>query len=468
MKKKISYLVFTLTLIIFLLNLKPFVSYNSIDLNIFKNIMKVLSLGLGISLIFSLLTKKSKKVINIFILLISIVVSFSMYQKHTIDYKTNLKLYLNNLISSAENNSVITTSKEENLNELEPNSDDTLRVNYIDVKQGDSIFIELPNKEVMLIDSGEKNQKDKVINYIKNLGYNKIDYVVGTHPHTDHIGALSYIINEFDIGKIYMPKKESNSNTFLNLLKTIKDKGLKVNSARSGTIIKDDNDLKIKIIAPVKEYNNTNNSSAVIKLTYKNNTFLFMGDAEIDSENDITDSVRCDVIKVGHHGSDTSSSVDFVNKTKAKYAIISVGEGNIYNHPYQNIIKRWQDIGAKVYRTDELGDIVISSDGNNISVNKNIKEKSEDSKSSIELIEANVIKGKNSIIKIKALPNTKYSIELYTKSGISKSKDLKELVSDDLGYVTWMWKLSSNTKEGKYKFIIKSENEQKEFEYEIK
>ena len=152
--------------------------------------------------------------------------------------------------------------------------DGNLKVNFIDVGQGDSIFIELPNEEVMLIDAGEKSEADKVNNYIKNLGYEKIDYVIGTHPHTDHIGALSSVIDSFDIRKIYMPKAISTSKTYENLLTTIKNKNLKVTTAKSGVNIINDKDLKIDIIAPVKDYSNLNNNSAVIKLVYKNISFL--------------------------------------------------------------------------------------------------------------------------------------------------------------------------------------------------
>lgn len=248
------------------------------------------------------------------------------------------------------------------------NIDGDLKVNFIDVGQGDSIFIELPNDKGMLIDAGENSEADKVINYIKNTGYKKIDYVVGTHPHTDHIGALAKVIDNFDIGKIYMPKAISTTKTYENLLTTIKDNGLSIKTAKAGVNIIDDGDLKVDIIAPVQSYSDLNNNSAVIKLVYKNRSFLFMGDAEVTSENDIKENVRSDVIKVGHHGSDSSSSVEFVNRVRAKYAVISVGVDNIYNHPYQEILSRWQDIGAKIYRTDLDGDIVIISDGDKINV----------------------------------------------------------------------------------------------------
>ena len=150
-------------------------------------------------------------------------------------------------------------------------SGDTLRVNYIDVGQGDAIFIQLPNKETMLIDAGESFEVDNVINYLNNLGITKIDYVVGTHPHTDHIGGLESIVNTFDIGSIYMPKAVSNTKTYEDLLTAINNKGLKVKTAKSGVVVLDDNNLKLEFIAP-----NSDSYSAVSYThldVYKRQTF---------------------------------------------------------------------------------------------------------------------------------------------------------------------------------------------------
>lgn len=227
-------------------------------------------------------------------------------------------------------------------------SSGTLRVNYIDVGQGDSIFIQLPNNETMLIDAGEAYKSDNVINYLNNLGITKIDYVIGTHPHTDHIGGLEEVINTFDIGSIYMPRASSTSKTYEDLLTTISSKGLKVKTAKSGVVVLDEDNLKLEFIAPNSDsYSELNNYSAVLKLTYLDNTFLFMGDAETLSEEEITSEIKADVIKVGHHGSDSSSSLEFVKKVSPEYAIIMVGEGNSYNHPYQSIIDRYESVGGK-------------------------------------------------------------------------------------------------------------------------
>ena len=351
---------------------------------------------------------------------------------------------------------------------------DTLRVNYIDVGQGDSIFIQLPNKETMLIDAGEAYEADNVINYLNNLGIKKIDYVVGTHPHTDHIGGLEEVINTFDVGSIYMPKVSSNSKTFEDLLTTISNKGLKVKTAKSGVVVLSEDNLKLEFIAPNSDnYSNLNNYSAVLKLTYLDNTFLFMGDAETLSEDEITSDVDADVIKVGHHGSDSSSSVEFVKKVSPEYAIIMVGEGNSYNHPYQSIIDRYESVGAKVLRTDLDGNIVCDSDGVDVTC-KGDKESSSDSSprttsSNINLVslDSPVSKGSDVTVSIKGLPNTTYDIDVIYSSGASKASGLEDKTSDSEGNVSWTFKVSSNVKPGTYEVKITDGKDSASYSLEV-
>ena len=245
-----------------------------------------------------------------------------------------------------------------------------LKVHYLDVGQGDSIFVELPNNETMLIDAAESYQSENIINYLKNLNYQKIDYVIGTHPHTDHIGGLTDILNTFEIGKIYMPKVVSTTKTYESLLMAIKDKNLKINTAKAGTSIIDTDALKIIILAPNNStYTELNNYSVVTKITYGTTKFLFMGDAEKLSENEIKENVTADVIKIGHHGSNTSSSIDFIKKVNAKYGIISVGLNNKYNLPKEETITNWENSGTKIYLTSTNGKTIKSiSDGTNIKI----------------------------------------------------------------------------------------------------
>lgn len=263
----------------------------------------------------------------------------------------------------------LTAKDDSNNGNIKETENGILKVHYIDVGQGDSIFIELPNKEAMLIDAGEASKGKTVAEYITSLGYKKIDYLIGTHPHTDHIGGLAHIINSFDITKIYMPKVVSTSKTYENLLNTIALKNLKITTARAGVNIVSCDDLTVDIISPTKEsYSNLNSYSVVTKIKYGDRKFLFMGEAEVQSENEILTDVSSDVIKVGHHGSDTSSSETFVNKVKPKYAIIMVGSNNRYKHPYQSTLDRWHNIGAEIYRTDLNGNIIVTSDGSSLDI----------------------------------------------------------------------------------------------------
>ena len=247
-------------------------------------------------------------------------------------------------------------------------SEDELVAHFIDVGQGDSSFIELPNGDTMLIDAGTASYGDDIIEYIESLGYQDIDYVVATHPHADHIGGMAEVIDAFDIETVYMPKAVSTSKTYENLLETIQDKGLSIHTGRAGVEVLNTDDLTILMFAPVQEeYSNLNNYSIVLKITYGDTSFLYTGDAE-DSLNEITGDIESDVLKVGHHGSDTSTTSDFLARVNPSYAVISVGEGNSYGHPALSTIELLEGYTSNIYRTDLNGTVVISSDGVNINV----------------------------------------------------------------------------------------------------
>ena len=249
---------------------------------------------------------------------------------------------------------------------------DELRVSFIDVGQGDSEFIELPNGETMLIDAGTNETGKNVVDYIKSLGYTSINYVVGTHPHEDHIGGLDDVIKTFDIGSIYMPKVTADTKTFEDVLDAAESKNLMINTAKSGVSIMNTEDLSVKFLAPTLDsYENTNDYSAVVKVVYGDTSYLFTGDAEEFSENLITDDVNADVLKVGHHGSSTSTSTEFLKKVSPSSAVISCGKDNSYGHPHSETLQKLADMGTAVYRTDELGTIVSVSDGKTITFDTN-------------------------------------------------------------------------------------------------
>lgn len=253
-------------------------------------------------------------------------------------------------------------------------TDGTIVVNYLDVGQGDSEFIQLPDGKCMLIDASTSDASDKIIDFISKLGYGKIDYLVATHPHADHIGGMKAVVQYFDIGEIYMPKASANSKTYENLLLAFADKGLSINNAKAGKVVFNENDLSAEFLAPVKSgYDNLNNYSAVLRLQYGSNVFLFMGDAEDTVEDEILSNstkhkLKSDVLKVGHHGSKTSSSFEFVSAVSPKLAVIEVGKDNSYNHPDYEAINNLSEIGAKVLRTDVNGTVAVVSDKTDITV----------------------------------------------------------------------------------------------------
>ncbi len=286
---------------------------------------------------------------------------------------------------SSKNESNITSSSESQKDKTEFTQ--PLKVHFLDVGQGDSIFIELPNKEAMLIDAGNNVDGNSIVSYIKNNGYNSLNYLIATHPHADHIGGMATVVQSLDINNIYMPRATTTTKTYETLLTTIQSKGLKIKTAKAGVSIINVDNLNIEILAPNSEsYQDLNDYSAVIKLTYKDNSFLLTGDAETASENEITANVKADVLKVGHHGSNSSTSNSFLSKVSPNHAVISVGKGNSYGHPTQGTLTKLNNAGINIYRTDEVGTIVFTSDGSKITVDKNastIKENAPPSSTSI-------------------------------------------------------------------------------------
>lgn len=279
--------------------------------------------------------------------------------------------------------------------------DNTLVVHFIDVGQGDSEFIEFPNGKTMLIDAGEQDAGEEVVAYLNKLNVSAIDFVVATHPHSDHIGGLPAVFDAFDIKTVYMPNAVSDSYSFELLLDKIEAEGCETVEAEQGVNIFGDENLNAKFLAPVStEYDNLNNYSAVLKITYIEKSFLFMGDAETLSEKEITDVVSADVIKVGHHGSKTSSSKSFINRVMPRYAVFEVGKDNSYGHPNAEIIERYENIGAEILRTDELGTIVLESDGYNLTdISNYVKE-------SIGIASPDNAESESSIENVKYILNT--------------------------------------------------------------
>lgn len=245
----------------------------------------------------------------------------------------------------------------------------TLAVHFLDIGQGDSIFIELPNSQTMLVDAGENYYGEGIIDYIYDCGYEKLDYLVATHPHSDHIGSMSYIVRHMDIDAVYMPKVSTTTKTYENLLDSISNKELKIKTAIAGTKILDVDELEIDILAPVEIYeDDLNNCSVILKITYKDRSFLLTGDAEKKEFEDVYLDMSADVLKVAHHGSSTSTTEEILEKIKPEIAVISLGEDNEYGHPHKSTLKLLNNIECDIYRTDEDKTVKISTDGENLEV----------------------------------------------------------------------------------------------------
>ena len=250
-----------------------------------------------------------------------------------------------------------------------PNSESKLIVHFLDVGQGDSIFIELPNGKTMLVDAGENYHGQGIIDYVQTIGYHKLDYVVATHPHEDHIGSMPYIVRNFEIGSIYMPDVTANTATFESLLKAIKAKGLRVKNGRTGVHIIKDGELTADIIAPDKpDESNLNNSSIVLLLTFGNVSYLLTGDAETKELNAIRADMHATVLKAGHHGSKTSTTQTLLKKISPSVTVISCGKNNDYGHPHAEVLKMLKSANSSVYRTDRDQTVIVTTDGSSLTV----------------------------------------------------------------------------------------------------
>lgn len=318
------------------------------------------------------MTKRKKKQ-NDSILYLIIIIILTILSAFGIQY-----------VTEDEETSVVNVANPENLQNVTiktgstitkdfvSDNQENLKVYFFDVGQADSILV-MNKNQTMLIDAGNNEDGEILVENLRTLGITKIDYLIGTHPHEDHIGGLDNIIKNFEIGTIYMPKVQTNTKTFEDVLDAVAEKNLSITTPKiNDTFLVGES--KCKILSVENNSKDLNSCSIVIQMKFDALSYLFMGDAEEKVEKTILkefnnannntyiseeESIKANILKVGHHGSDTSSSENFLKAVAPEIAVISVGIDNSYGHPNQIVLDRLNQIGSKIYRTDEVGNIFI-------------------------------------------------------------------------------------------------------------
>ena len=249
---------------------------------------------------------------------------------------------------------------------------DSFTIHYIDVGQADCILLENQGR-FMLIDGGNREDSQLVVSYLEQQGVQELDAVVCTHAHEDHVGGLPSVLAVYPTAAVYAPTRTYSSNIFDKFVYYTDQQGLSITIPQPGDTLAL-GDVDLTVLGPVKSYPDPNNTSIVIMAEFGSTRFLFTGDMEKEAENDMLDhwgeqyNWNCDVLKSGHHGSSTSSGYRLIYEADPEYIVISVGKDNSYGHPHRETIALYKDAGIPAFRTDELGHVIVTSDGTEISL----------------------------------------------------------------------------------------------------
>ena len=252
--------------------------------------------------------------------------------------------------------------------------DSKLMISYMDVGQGDAAYIKVNGNDI-LIDAGPRSNSKELLEQLKAKNIDDFELVIATHPHEDHIGGMVDVFKEYEVKAFYSPKITHTTKTYENLVKAVKDEGLKTKELKGGMVIDLGEGAKFDVFTPQKsEYEELNDYSPIMKLSFGDTSYLFTGDAEKLAEEEALakykTSLDSDVIKFGHHGSSSSSSNAFIEAVSPKYGIISCAKDNKYGHPHRETLDIIKKYNIKTFRTDTDGEIILTSDGKSINFNK--------------------------------------------------------------------------------------------------
>ncbi|MDO5517385.1 MAG: ComEC/Rec2 family competence protein [Clostridium sp.] len=248
----------------------------------------------------------------------------------------------------------------------------TLEVSYLDVGQGDSAYIKVNGYDI-LVDAGPKSDEEKLLAQLEEKNIDDFEIIIATHPHEDHIGGMKKVFDRYDVESFYMPKVSHTTKTFENMVNAVANEGIKIQQIKEGMTFDLGNGARIDVYSPIYEsYEEFNDYSPIMKLTFGETELIFTGDAEAHAEADVVakypNDLHGDVLKFGHHGSSTSSSEEFLQSVDPDYGIISCGAGNKYGHPHKETLQKISKYDIETYRTDTQGQITLTSDGKNISI----------------------------------------------------------------------------------------------------
>ncbi|EGT0695433.1 ComEC/Rec2 family competence protein [Clostridium perfringens] len=251
--------------------------------------------------------------------------------------------------------------------------DSKLMISYMDVGQGDAAYIKVNGNDI-LIDAGPRSNSKELLEQLKAKNIDDFELVIATHPHEDHIGGMVDVFKEYEVKAFYSPKITHTTKTYENLVKAVKNEGLKTKELKGGMVIDLGEGAKFEVFTPQKsEYEELNDYSPIMKLSFGDTSYLFTGDAEKLAEEEALakykTSLDSDVIKFGHHGSSSSSSNAFIEAVSPKYGIISCAKDNKYGHPHRETLDIIKKYNIKTFRTDTDGEIILTSDGKSINFN---------------------------------------------------------------------------------------------------